>query len=218
MLEVNDYLSMVQDGVPRNMVALVESAFNCIFEAKSTLTPLTQPWNEMASDLGIDLSDCVKEDGTPNRKMIAKKFNENDTYKGIINFVDTVLAKGKEQSGVSEYPDVLKSPDFNTFMNNQKVNLIANCVRAAASSKHRWWEDPGFTEYFASKAAGVIDDVLTNSSAYNEFQLDVPSYSEARKLSYDEDVYGGLYDTGHVAKPLFTASNGYSWTWSEELR
>ena len=203
MLEFNDYKAMLEDGVPRRIVALVERAYSCLFEAQSSLTPISQPWVAMADDLGIDLSDCM--DGEKlNKKQVYQKFNSNPTYQGIVKFVDEVIAIGKSKSGVSEYKNVLNSPDFNTFMNNYRVQLIANCVRSAKNAKYDWWSDNGFTAFIGKKVADRIDLMLSGSTSANGFGLDT-------KQQFDSKIkYTGQFDD-MGEKPIYTSNAGYKW-------
>lgn len=163
MLDTADYASLVTEGVSPSMLALVESCYRLLFEATAPAAVATRPipWDKLAELLKVDISDCVV-DGELKPKMVSKKLNTIEWFPKIMDFATKVVEDAIAGTGLSQYPEFIKSPTFMNYKYNLRTTILVNTVQTVAERGHQWLSNENIERHVADELAKRLDVQLTN--------------------------------------------------------
>ena len=127
-MENKTYVSLLESGVPGDMLTLVENAFRILFEDSAPAPAVDTFYTDMADALGIDLSPARMDDGSLNKKKVKTLIGQDERYQDAMKASADVMNAAESKAGFKDekgylYGDMQQSKDYLGFIAKFKQTL-----------------------------------------------------------------------------------------------
>lgn len=174
-MENKTYVSLLESGVPGDMLTLVENAFRIIFEDAAPAPAVDTFYTDMADALGIDLSAARMDDGSLNKKKVKSLIGQDERYQNAMMAAADVMNAAEAKSGLKDekgylYGDMQQSKGYLGFIAKFKQALALSFVRDGVPA-------PGVKDLISRRIADGLQSRLKSDQGI--------STPETRSHTYD---------------------------------